>query len=121
MLHALAILYARWKIPEGAKAHLSEMEEALSGNVVNDFKWIEGALKAQREQGREYLVGEGLSVADVMMQFSVEFILERGLGVKKGSWPETEAWLERTMVRDGFKIAVDKSGYTLDSKGQFRT
>jgi len=121
MLHALAILYARWKIPEAAKEYLAEMEQNMSANVLNDFRWIEGALKEQRQKGSEFLVGTELSVADIMMGFSVEFILERKLGTKKGDWPETEAWLERMMGRSAYKRAVERSGYTLDSKGQFRT
>lgn len=123
MLHALAILYARWKIPEAAASHIDEMEKGLSANVHNDLNWIESALVEQKKKGHEYLVGEGLTVADVMMQFSIEFIFTRELGVKGmgGSWPETRAWLGRCMARSAFKTAVEKSGYTLDSKGQFKT
>lgn len=121
MLHALAILYARWKIPEAAKPHLVEMEAGMSGNVQNDFNWIESALKEQKQIGNDFLVGDTLSVADIMMQFSIEFILERELGTERGRWPETEAWLKRTQERSAYKKAVERSGYTLDSKGQFKT
>lgn len=121
MLHALAILYTRWKIPEAAKPHLPEMEKNMSPNVQNDFRWIEGALKEQKAKGSGFLVGNGLSVADIMMVFSVEFIFERKLGMRKGEWPETEAWLGRMMGRDAYKRAVGRSGYTLDSGGLFRT
>lgn len=121
MLHALAILYARWKIPDAAKEFLPEMEQGMSANVQNDFRWIEGALTEQKNQGNEFLVGKELSVADIMMQFSIEFILERKLGTEKGNWPETEAWLKRTMERSAYRKAVGRSGYTLDSKGKFRT
>lgn len=93
MLHALAILYARWKIPEAAKNHLPEMESALSGNVHNDLNWLENTLKRQKESGHQYIVGDGLTVADVMMQFSIDFIFTRGLGTKGNDWPEVKAWL----------------------------
>ena len=121
MLHALAILYARWKIPEAAQDHLPEMEKNLSANVQNDMKWIEGALKEQKSSGKEWLVGDNLSVADIMVQFSIEFIFARKLGTTSSEWPETEAWLKRTMERPAYKKAVERSGYTLESYGKFKT
>lgn len=123
MLHALAILYARWKIPEAAASHIDEMEQSLSANVHNDLNWIESTLVEQRGNGKEYLVGDALTVADVMMQFSIEFIFKRELGVKGkgGEWPETRKWLARCMERPAYKKAVERSGYTLESHGQFKT
>lgn len=123
MLHALAILYARWKLPAAAGQYLPELEQGLSANVHNDLNWIETALKEQRARGHDYLVGDRLTVADVMMQFSIEFIFARELGIKGklAAWPETRAWLERTMRRPAYQRAVKKTGYTLDSKGEFRT
>lgn len=125
MLHGLAILYARWKIPEAAKQYLPEMEQAMSANVHNDLRWIESTLKDQRNKDKDFLVGDGMSVADIMMQFSVEFIFTRKLGLgmddAEKMYPETTAWLKRTMARQTYKNAVDKTGYTLDSKGQFKT
>lgn len=98
----------------------------MSGNVQNDLKWLEGTLKEQREKGNDYLVGTGLTAADIMMQFSIEFILTRKLGtfgktIGDGAWPETEAWLKRTMERPAYKKAVERSGYTLESHGKFKT
>lgn len=121
MLHGLAILYARWKIPDGAKEYLAEMEEGMSGNIRNDMNWIEGVLKEQKSKGNEYLVGKHLTVADVMMGFSIEFITTRKLGVKDDGWPETRAWLQRCLNRPAYKKAVERSGYTLESHGKFKT
>lgn len=118
-LHGIAILYARWHLPEEAKAALPEMEEKLSRNVRNDLDWIEGHLK---QQSTKFLMGDTVSVADIMMQFSIEFIYARNLGLnaeevgKKGDygrWPETKKWLIHCMDEPGFKRAVAKSGYTL--------
>lgn len=125
-LHGLAILYARWKVPEAAQQYLPEIEEGMSGNLQNDLKWIEGALKEQRAKGNDYLVGKGLTAADIMVQFMVEFVFTRKLGtygkeIGDGAWPETEAWLKRTMDRPAYKKAVEKSGYTLESHGKFKT
>lgn len=69
MLHASAILYARWQIAEEARETLKGMEERLSKNVVNDMNWLEGVLRAQKEKGRKWIVGEELSIADIQMQF----------------------------------------------------
>lgn len=121
MLHALAILYARWKIPD--QSLLPEMEKNMSANVLNDMKWIEGALKEQKDKGNDYLVRKSLTVADIMMGFSIEFILTRKLGTgdHDGQWPETKAWLKRCMNRPAYKKAVERSGYTLESHGMFKT
>lgn len=99
------------------------MESSLSGNVQNDLKWLEGALKDQHSKNREYLVGDSLTAADIMLAFSIEFIFTRGLGTKAGGegWPEIQRWLGTCLGRDGYKRAVERSGYTLDSKGEFRT
>ncbi|KAI0146715.1 glutathione S-transferase [Pestalotiopsis sp. NC0098] len=126
-LHGIAVLYARWTIPEDAKAALPEMEEKLAVNVRKDLDWVEGHLK---QQGTKFLMGDEVSVADIMMQFSIEFIYVRHLGLTAeeagekggdGRWPETKRWLDRCMSTPAFKRAVEKSGYTLDSKGQFKT
>lgn len=69
MTHALAILYARWQMPDEGKGLLGEIEERLSKNVKNDLSWLEGTLKAQRRQGRDWIVGRKLTLADIQMQF----------------------------------------------------
>lgn len=124
MLHAMAILYARWQLPDTEEVRdgiLPEMEKKLAFNVGNDFDWLEGELAAQKARGSGWLVGEGLTSADVVMQFSVQFIMERKLGVGgrgEGRWKEVEAWLGRTEEHDAYRRAVQKTGYSLD--GNFR-
>lgn len=120
-VHTMAILYTRWKVPEAAQEYLPEIEKGMSGNVHNDLNWIEGALKEQKQKGNDFLVGKGLTIADIMIQFTIDFIFTRKLGTTGGNWPETEAWLKRTQERPAFKKAVEKTGWTLDSKGQFKT
>ena len=95
----------------------------MSANVQNDFNWIESALKEQKSKGNDFLVGKGLTIADVMMQFSIEFIFARKLGTGEdvSKWTETNAWLKKTMERPAYKKAVEKSGYTLESYGKFKT
>lgn len=121
MLHAMAILYARWKVPAeqaGRAELLAAMEAGLAVNVGNDFAWLEGALQGN---GSGWLVGDGLTAADIVMQFSVQFIMERKLGVGgrgEGKWPEVEKWLARTEGTESYKRAVERTGYTLD--GDFK-
>lgn len=69
MLHGSAILYARWQMAEEARATLPGMEERMSKNVVNDMNWLEQTLSLQKAKGREWIVGDHLTAADIQMQF----------------------------------------------------
>ena len=120
LLHALAVLYARWQMPqqyreseEGKKA-VEEMEGKLGVNVVNDLAWLERELGSSTGM---YLVGNEVTAADVMMHFAVEFTVERELGVKKEGFAETYPrlgeWLGRCRELPAYKRAVERSGYTL--------
>jgi glutathione S-transferase len=42
----------------------------MSKNIHNDLNWLEGQLKAQKEKGSDWIVGESLSIADIQMQFA---------------------------------------------------
>jgi glutathione S-transferase len=82
MTHGLAILYARWQMPEEGKGMLEGMEDRLSENVRNDLSWLEGMLKDQRATGRDWIVGEGLTIADIQMQF--RWVFSNSLGTSGG-------------------------------------
>jgi len=69
MTHALAILYARWHMPEEGRGMLAGMEERLGKNVRNDLGWLEGALTDQRANGKDWIVGDSITIADIQMQF----------------------------------------------------
>lgn len=69
MVHAVAILYSRREMPEEGKDLVPELEERLARNVKNDFNWLEGVLKEQRAKGRDWIVGEGLTLADIQVQY----------------------------------------------------
>ena len=111
-LHALAILYARRNIPADASAGVLEAAEAgMAANVRNDFAWLEKELGAST--GR-FLVGDRVTAADVMMQFSVAFILKRGLGVKEGEEGErVRKWMEACEGSEGYRRAVERTGHRL--------
>jgi glutathione S-transferase len=110
MIHALAILYARWSIPQAAKSNLPEMEKSLSANVQKDLDWLEDELKTGNG---EFLVGDELTMGDIMMHFSVQFIFTRKLGTEGKSWPGVERWMEGLEGLEGYQKAVKKTGYKL--------
>jgi len=109
MLHSLAILYARWTIPDSVKSSLPEMEASLSRNVHNNLDWLEFELS----DGRTWLIGDDVTAADIMMGFSIDFIFTRELGTKGGRWENMEGWLERVKGREKYKKAVERTGYRL--------
>ncbi|KAK7888049.1 hypothetical protein LTR67_009444 [Exophiala xenobiotica] len=108
MLHGLAILYARWRIPKAASEYLPEMEKGLSPNIHNDLNWLEGEV-----QDRQFLVGNDVTAADIMMGFSIEFIFARKLGTEGGDWPNVKKWLEGLQQMEAYRKAVEKTGYSL--------
>ncbi|KAF4542160.1 Glutathione s-transferase [Lasiodiplodia theobromae] len=113
LLHGLAITYARWHYPESTglpKEGLAAMELGMSANVQNDLDWIERDLS---ESGSKFLAGDAVTAADVMMQLSADYILERQLGTQGKKWPAVEAWLKRCKETPTYVRAVEKSGYSL--------
>ena len=115
-LHSISILYGRRRLTGPASEYLPAFEQGLEANVHNDLGWLEGQLKQQQERGHRFLIGDEPGAADIMMQFSVQFMMACRLGVKgRGAkqWPEVEAWLERTEACEKYKRAVENTGYTL--------
>lgn len=110
-LHALAILYARWNIPADApKGTVEATEQGMAANVQNDLSWLETELSLA--QG-DFLCGEHVTAADVMMQFSAEFILARELGTQGREYPNINKWLDACRNTDTYKRAVEKTGHKL--------
>lgn len=110
-LHALAVLYARWFYPKDApKEGLAEMEKGMSANVQNNMNWIERELS---QSGTKFLVGDSITAADIMMQFSIAFILARELGTQGKKWPSVEAWMKRCEESPSYVRAVKKTGHKL--------
>lgn len=68
-VHAMPILYARWNMPEAHRDALPELERGMSRNIHNDFNWLEGVLVAQKDKGSQWIVGDSITAADIMMQF----------------------------------------------------
>jgi len=117
MLHALSILYATWNLsPSFISSNQSAIDAMIAGmsvNVQKDLDWLESELS----DGRDWLVGGRVTAADVMMQFSIDFILAREFGTKGVEvgkrWGRTGQWLERCKRDESYRKAVERSGYTL--------
>lgn len=94
------------------------MEKGLSPNVHNDFAWLEHELSSSDNDGssggKDFLVGDHLTAADIIMGFSIEFIFARKLGTESdGRWPRVQSWLDRIREVPSYKKAVERTGYKL--------
>lgn len=116
LLHALACLYVQWHQHDG---DVQKTLQGLSGNVVKDLDYLESHFQKQQQEeggGRYIMGGKNISAADIMMQFSVRFILTRELGtqgVEKGRWERVERWLELCEGTESYKRAVERTGFRL--------
>jgi hypothetical protein len=72
--------------------------------------WLETELSLSQGQ---FLCGENVTAADIMMQFSAEFIIARELGTNGKEWPNINKWLEACKNTEGYKRAVEKTGHQL--------
>jgi glutathione S-transferase len=109
-LHALAILYARWNIKDVPGGTIEAAEKGMSANVQNNLSWLETELSLS--QG-DFLCGDHVTAADIMMQFSAEFILVRELGTQGREWPNINKWLDTCKNTESYKRAVEKTGHKL--------
>ncbi|EMF10680.1 uncharacterized protein SEPMUDRAFT_70036 [Sphaerulina musiva SO2202] len=114
LLHALACLYVQWHQHDG---DVQKTLQGLSGNVVKDLDYLEGTFREQEEEGGGFIMGgKNITAADIMMQFSVRFILTRELGtqgVERGRWERVERWLELCEGTESYQRAVERTGFRL--------
>jgi len=107
MLHGLAVTYTRWHQKSG---DVKETEEGLSVNVVKDLDHLEAELNKTSDK---FLFGNEVTAADIMMEFSVDYILTRELGTKGKKWPRIDQWLKNCHATESYKRAVEKTGHKL--------
>jgi len=107
MLHALAILYARWNQKSGS---VEETEAGLQKNVQKDLEYLETELG---KSNGKFLFGDEVTAADVSMHFSVSFILARELGTKGRKWERLEQYVRDCEEVGSYRKAVEKTGYAL--------
>ncbi|CAN9122860.1 unnamed protein product [Alternaria alternata] len=110
-LHALAILYARWHMPQDAPEGLLEAtEKNMSANVQNDMSWLETELSLS---SGKFICGDHVTAADTMMQFSAEFIVARELGIKGKEYPNVNKWLDACRETESYQRAQKKTGHKI--------
>lgn len=74
----------------------------VEGEIANHLAYIDGALK-----GRQFLVGDTLSGADIQMSFVGEVA---GAFGKRAQYPNLDAWTKRLHERPAYKKAIEKGG-----------
>ena len=97
MLPLMLNLYAA-RLGDGAAPLMPRVE----GEIANHLAYIDGALK-----GRQFLVGDTLSGADIQMSFVGEVA---GAFGKRAQYPNLDAWTKRLHERPAYKKAIEKGG-----------
>ncbi|EIW85732.1 glutathione S-transferase C-terminal-like protein [Coniophora puteana RWD-64-598 SS2] len=114
LLHSMAIFYARGNFPPALKETnpdaLAQMVKGMSVNVQRDLDWLEAELA---KSSGPFILGAQVTIADTMMEFSIDMIMLYRLGIDGGGpWPRIEAWLQACHASDTYKRAVEKTGYS---------
>ena len=78
------------------------LKDRIDSEIDNHLGYVEGALA-----GRPYLMGEGLTGADIQMSFVGE--VGRAFG-RLADKPNLSAWVDRLHARPAFKRALEKGG-----------
>ena len=94
-------------LPLLLKLYVSRLGEAgaplaprINSEIANHLGYVDRSL-----QGREWLVGDKLSGADVQMSFVGE--AARGL---RASYPNIDAWVKRFQQRPAYRRALERGG-----------
>jgi glutathione S-transferase len=74
----------------------------IDGEIANHLGYIDKALA-----GRQFLVGDTLTGADIEMSFVAE--VAGAFGVR-GAYPNLDAWIKRLHERPAFKKGLEKGG-----------
>ncbi|KAI7535225.1 glutathione S-transferase [Hortaea werneckii] len=106
-LHGLAVLYCRWFQQDGDKA---KTEQGTSVNVQKDLDYL--ASELQKSNGK-FLLGDQITAADCMMEFSADFILARQLGTLGKTWPRVEQYIKDCQATSTWQKAQKKTGHKL--------
>jgi len=78
------------------------LKPRIDGEIANHLAYIDGALK-----GRQFLLGDTLTGADIQMSFVGEVAGAFGL---RAQYPNLDAWTKRLHERPAFKKALDRGG-----------
>ncbi len=97
MLPLMLFMYVARLGEAGAPLH-----PRIESEIANHMSYIEGALS-----GREWLVGDGPSGADVQLSFVPEVLKAFG---KLDAYPNMAAWIARIHARPAWVRALEKGG-----------
>lgn len=74
----------------------------IEGEMANHLGYLDASLR-----GREYLVGNDLTGADIQMSFVGELAGQFG---KRAGYPAMDAWVRRLQARPAYKAALERGG-----------
>lgn len=78
------------------------LQPRIQGELENHLGFVDWAL-----QGREFLVGDGLTGADIQMSFVAELAGAYGLRAAYGAM---DTWIRRLQARPAYRRAVERGG-----------
>jgi glutathione S-transferase len=84
------------------KEAAAPLQPRIDSETANHLGYVDGALK-----GREFLVGQSFSGADIQMSFVGEMAKAFD---KLRPYPNLSAWLARMHARPAFQRSVEKGG-----------
>lgn len=112
-----AEIYQQWlhyaegsaMLPLLLKLYVSRLGDAgaplwprIESEIANHLGYVDSAL-----QGRQWLVGDELSGADIQMSFVGEVAGARG---NRENYPALDAWVKRFQARPAYKRALERGG-----------
>ena len=74
----------------------------IEGEMANHLGYLDASLR-----GREYLVGNDLTGADIQMSFVAELADRYG---KRAGFPAMDAWIRRLQARPAYRAALERGG-----------
>jgi glutathione S-transferase len=96
-------------LPFLLKLYVSRLGEAgaplaprIESEIANHLGFVEQSL-----QGRQWLVGDALSGADIMMSFVGEVA---GARAERSAYPNLDAWVRRFQQRPAYRQALQRGG-----------
>ena len=78
------------------------LKPRIESELANRLGYLDASLR-----GREYLVGDALTGADIQMSFVAELAGQFG---KRAAYPAMEAWIGRLHARPAYKAALERGG-----------